>query len=88
MEYARERKHHQVVELLEMAEIRIALRAKRLADEDAMVELVDCGQVRSVYPIAIHVCGHHPHHHHHYLRKPVDLLGLWVQGQKGGYWVS
>jgi len=45
MDYARQRKHSQVVELLEMAEIRIALRAKRLEDEDALVELVPCSQV-------------------------------------------
>lgn len=45
MDYARDRRHDQVIELLEMAKIRIEMRAKRLADEDRMVELVECSQV-------------------------------------------
>ena len=45
MDYARQRRHNQVVELLEMAWIRVQLRAKRLEDDQRMVELVPCSQV-------------------------------------------
>jgi hypothetical protein len=45
MEYALERRHSQVAELLELAHIRIKLRYKRLEDDAFMVAEVECSQV-------------------------------------------
>lgn len=48
MDYAKQRGLRDVVELLEMAAIRIQLRHKRIQEQNRELEFVACSQVRSM----------------------------------------